>query len=397
MSEIWQVWIQLAPWMLLGTLVAGLLHILLPPGFARLRLRGPAGVFKAVGIGVPLPLCSCGVIPAGIGLKNDGASNGAAISFLISTPQTGVDSAFVSASFLGWPFAFFKLLVAAVTGVIGGLVVESVERPDPSRPGASQTIADPVRDNRLKAMVSHGSEIIRSIWVWLVIGVLVSALINVFVPPGSLDTIANRGPVVSGLVVLAISLPLYVCATGSVPIAAALVNAGLPASAALVFLMAGPATNVGTVGAIYKRFGGRVFAVYLGTIVIGSMGFGYAFDWLIHVSSSADHMHHPGHGRWWEHTSGVLLAAVVGWFAVEDLRGWLHHHSSQPATEGSRRVPVHGMKCQQCANRLEKALRNDVEIQEARVNLSDEQAIIAGPISDTRLRELIESEGFQSN
>ena len=96
-----------------GTVAAGLLHVLLPERFIRTRLRGASGVFKAVGIGVPLPLCSCGVVPAGIGLKKDGASDGAAISFLISTPQTGIDSILISASFLGWPFALFKLFVAA--------------------------------------------------------------------------------------------------------------------------------------------------------------------------------------------------------------------------------------------------------------------------------------------
>ena len=107
LNAMWQVTVELAPWLLLGSLVAGVLHVVLPPGFVHRRLRGRGGVVKAVLLGVPLPLCSCGVIPAGLGLKRDGASNGAAIGFLASTPQTGVDSVLVSASFLGWPFAVF--------------------------------------------------------------------------------------------------------------------------------------------------------------------------------------------------------------------------------------------------------------------------------------------------
>ena len=101
LDAVWQVWLQLSPWLLLGAAAAGLLHVLLPRDFARRQFRGLGGVGKAVALGVPLPLCSCGVIPAGLGLKKDGASDGAAIGFLISTPQTGVDSLLVSASFLG--------------------------------------------------------------------------------------------------------------------------------------------------------------------------------------------------------------------------------------------------------------------------------------------------------
>ena len=118
----WTILCQLAPWLLLGMLLSGLLHVFLPAGFVRRKFHGFGGVIKSVLLGVPLPLCSCGVVPAGIGLKNQGASNGAAVGFLISTPQTGVDSILVSASFFGWPFAIFKMATAAITGVLGGVV-----------------------------------------------------------------------------------------------------------------------------------------------------------------------------------------------------------------------------------------------------------------------------------
>ncbi len=115
---------ELSVWLLLGAAVAGLLHVALPPGWLRTKLRGRAGVIRAVLLGVPLPLCSCGVIPAGIGLKRDGASDGASLAFLISTPQTGVDSVMVSGAMLGWPFAIFKLLSASVLGLVGGTLGE---------------------------------------------------------------------------------------------------------------------------------------------------------------------------------------------------------------------------------------------------------------------------------
>ncbi|HPM83129.1 MAG TPA: permease, partial [Candidatus Anammoximicrobium sp.] len=241
----------------MGTLIAGLVHVLLSPGFIHRRLQGPTGVLKAVGIGVPLPLCSCGVIPAGLGLKKDGASDGACIAFLISTPQTGVDSILVSGSFLGWPFALFKVVVAAVTGVAGGWLVDALAG-DRNGEHGSPVDAPASRRGGVRELVAHGLDIIRSIWLWLVFGVVVSAAINVFVPPSYLSGLGSLGILPSAVAALAISVPLYVCATASVPIAAALVAGGLPTGAALVFLIAGPATNVATIGAVYRRYGGRV-------------------------------------------------------------------------------------------------------------------------------------------
>ena len=118
LDAIWEVVVSLAPPLVLGAIIAGAIHVLLPPDFVGRQLRGRVGVLKSVLLGVPLPLCSCGVLPTALGLKRDGASDGASVGFLISTPQTGVDSILVSGSFLGWPFALFKVLSAAVTGVV---------------------------------------------------------------------------------------------------------------------------------------------------------------------------------------------------------------------------------------------------------------------------------------
>jgi len=193
LTAMWHVVLQLAPWILLGTLIAGLLHVLLPRGLVRRELRGPGGVLKAVALGVPLPLCSCGVIPTGIGLKKDGASDGASIGFLISTPQTGVDSILVSASFLGWPFALFKVLSAAVTGIVVGLLVDglSSDRDDET---ATEAVDDaPAGQGAARRMLDHGLDIIRSIWPWLVVGIVASAAIKTFVPPDFLEGIGDLG------------------------------------------------------------------------------------------------------------------------------------------------------------------------------------------------------------
>jgi uncharacterized membrane protein YraQ (UPF0718 family) len=129
-AEIWNIMLELGWPLLLGIIIAGAIHVLLPQGFVHRNFggRGFKSIFKATLIGVPMPLCSCSVIPTAIGLKQDGASNGASTSFLISTPQTGVDSIMVNAAFLGWPFAIFKVIVAFVTGIIGGSIVDLFER-----------------------------------------------------------------------------------------------------------------------------------------------------------------------------------------------------------------------------------------------------------------------------
>ena len=125
LEAVWAVLLELAPWLLLGAGVAGLLHVALPEGFIHRAFRGRLGVLKAVTLGVPLPLCSCGVIPAGLGLKKDGASDGASIGFLVATPQTGVDSVLVSASFLGWPFADDDRAPAVIAEFVAACAAEA--------------------------------------------------------------------------------------------------------------------------------------------------------------------------------------------------------------------------------------------------------------------------------
>lgn len=394
LNAIWGVLLELAPWLLLGAAIAGALHVLLPENFIHRHLQGRWGVLKAVGLGVPLPLCSCGVIPAGLGLKRDGASNGASVGFLISTPQTGVDSILVSASFLGWPFALFKVISAAVTGIAGGLLADRVAPSEPIVLTPETPTADSAKPSGVRPMVTHAVEILRTIWAWLVFGILVSAAITVFVPKSALVGLAAYGGILAALVVLAISTPLYVCATASVPIAAALVNAGLPTGAALVFLMAGPATNVATIGAIYRGFGARTLAVYLGTIIIGSIGFGLGFDFLL--GATATHaVAHDGHHSWWAVASAIVLLALLTWFAVDDAKTWWRRRSAGTAQSATIVISVDGMTCGGCVKRLESALLKADGVESAVVTLEPGSAAVSGSIDEQALRELIIATGYR--
>lgn len=392
---MWHVLLELAPWLLLGSMVAGLLHVALPRDFVRRQLDGRWAVLKAVALGVPLPLCSCGVIPAGLGLRKDGASSGATVGFLISTPQTGVDSILVSASFLGWPFALFKVLSAAATGIVGGYATNAVS-PDRKTPVADAPAAsDPKAARGARGFFSHALEILETIWHWLVFGVVASAAIQTFLPPGLLAGLSGHGGVWAMLAMLAISLPMYVCATASVPIAAALVAGGLPPGAALVFLMAGPATNVATIGAIYRALGARSLGVYLATIVIGSVGLGMMFDFVLQGSTtSATHLHHDS--TWWAIASAVVLLALIGWFAARSFTAFLRRHGRRSVADGAIELSVEGMTCNACVARLERTLTRDEEIDSVQVELEPGRALVSGKISEERVLELVERAGFSA-
>ena len=395
-QEVWGVLLELSPWMLVGMAVAGLLHGVLPKDFIRKQLQGPMGVIKAVILGVPLPLCSCGVIPAGLGLKQDGASNGSSVAFLIATPQTGIDSILVSAGLLGVPFALFKVVTAAITGVIGGWIsdavtpdslAKTVEHNHSSKPHGAQA--------NVGVMVEHAVEVLRSIWKWLVFGVVISATISVFVPTGGLGALQAGGGFVAALAMLAISVPLYVCATASVPIAAALVAGGMPTGAALVFLMAGPATNVATIGAIYRGFGARILGVYLGTILVGSIGFGMAFDWILTVQPVSDSMPHEHGAAWWAVASTVLLVALMGWFWVQDALRWGRSLGAKPL-DTSVSLDVSGMTCGGCVNKLDGALRKLDGVDFVSVQLNPQRAVVAGTVTEADVKAVIHAAGFET-
>lgn len=385
LDATWHMLVMLAPWLLIGAAVAGALHVLLPAGFLARQLRGTGGVVKAVALGVPLPLCSCGVIPAGIGLKRDGAEDGPALAFLIATPQTGVDSILVSAGLLGWPFALFKVGAAVVTGVVGGLGVQAFD-------GSGAAAAAPAPQHEAarstRAFFEHSLQIIHSIWGWLVIGIVGSAAITVLVPPEVFAAIGLSGPF-APLLVLLVALPLYVCAVASVPLAAGLVAAGMPVGAALVFLMAGPATNLATIGAIGKAFGRRALGIYLGVLIVGSLAAAWIFEWLLPGQSLMGPAHME-HTALWEVGSACILLALLVWFAASDV--W---RRVRPTPSTAISIPVSGMTCGGCVRSLEGRLRAVPGVESVTVHLDPGEAAVTGTASRATIAAAIEAAGYQ--
>ena len=265
---------EMAPYLLLGFLFAGILRVVLPRQIIT-RYMGQnnfRSVFNASLLGVPMPLCSCGVLPAGIGFYRNGASKGPTISFLISTPQTGVDSILATYSLLGLPLAIIRPVVAFVTGLLGGVLANAGERNGKEEDAGARRIEENY-ERSVKELFRYGFvELIQDISKWLVIGMLVAAFLSVLIP-GDFFTSTISSEYLAMLLMIAASVPLYICATGSIPIAAVLLMKGLAPGAALVLLMAGPATNIATMAVIFNTLGKRSLWFYLGTIIGGGLFF----------------------------------------------------------------------------------------------------------------------------
>ncbi len=342
----WHVLVKAAPYMLLGLFVAGLLRALIPQGFVDRHLGGAGflSVVKASLIGVPLPVCSCGVIPLAMGLRRQGAGRGATTAFLIATPETGVDSISITYALLDPLMTIVRPLAAFATALTAGFLVNSLpdtgeqgaeaasqcggsETPccngnDPGcccachvRPGLVQRLQDGLRFSFSKLMGDIGPV--------LLLGFLIAGIISFFVPESFIEDHLGGG-LVPMLIMLLAGIPVYVCATASTPIVAALALKGLSPGAALVFMLAGPATNVTTIGVIASTMGKRVAVVYVTVIAAVSLLLGVAVNYLygllaLDIGGWAA-AHDPGHGRLVPVAAAFLLLALIVRSSVRSMR-----------------------------------------------------------------------------
>lgn len=322
--DFWGTLSEMSPYLLFGFLIAGLLSVCISPQRVEQHLGGGGfwQVFKAALFGVPLPLCSCGVIPVSMSLHKHGASKGATVSFLLSTPQTGVDSILVTYGLMGPIFAIFRPLAAFATGVFGGCLINAVEKqgahsvPEQKAECSDACCSNERHQGRLVRAFKHGfvtlpSDIGRSMLVGLFIAALISALVpeNYFA-----DKLSGGGNnILSMLIIMFVGIPIYVCATASVPIAVQLIAIGLSPGTAFVFLMTGPATNAATLATLSSQVGKRAAAIFLMTVVVSSLAGGLILD-AVFRGDVAQIVH--AHGfmlpEWLKGICAVVLLGVLG-------------------------------------------------------------------------------------
>jgi len=397
---------EMSPYLLLGFLFAGILRVVFPRQMIT-RYMGQnnfRSVFNASLLGVPMPLCSCGVLPAGIGFYRNGASRGPTISFLISTPQTGVDSILATYSLLGLPLAIIRPVVAFVTGLLGGVLGNASERNGKDEKDRSSE-GEVHYERSVKELFRYGFvELIQDISKWLVIGMLVAALLSVLIP-GDFFTSTISSEYLAMLLMIAASVPLYICATGSIPIAAVLLMKGLAPGAALVLLMAGPATNIATMAVIGNTLGKRSLWVYLGTIIGGALFFGILVnellprEWFTGAMPIIAHSHdHPTGWFLWS-SSAILVLLIMNGYLMKLISAQKERRNDREKANNMKmnilQYRVEGMTCDHCKATVEKGLKDLEGVTEVIADRANNQVSVqAETVSDNQIREAIEKMGY---
>lgn len=410
-----QILNEMSPYLLLGFLFAGILKVIFPQKFIDkyLAKNNFSSVIYSSLLGIPLPLCSCGVIPTGISFYKNGMGKGATVSFLISTPQTGVDSLLVTYSLLGLPFAILRPIIALCTGLLGGVMtnvfvkpmpisVEKVDKEEASSSSCSCGCEDSCntqKHSKIYEMLKYAFvDFLQDISKWLIIGLLLAAFISVIIPNNFFENFIGND-FLEMIMVLVVAIPLYVCATSSVPIAAMLIIKGMSPGAALVFLMAGPATNAATITVLRNALGKKTMWIYIISIILGALFFGTIInnllpqEWFTIIGDMHKH-HHEMLPNWLEWASSILLVALIINGFIQKSRKNKKLITKNKAEEIS--ITVNGMTCNHCKNSVEKQVSSMPNVKSANVILDKNKLIITGKnINIKNIKQEIESLGFE--
>lgn len=393
----------MAPYLLLGFLIAGVLHVFVPQRFYAnyLSRSNKLSVVWAALLGVPLPLCSCGVIPTAIGLRNEKASKGAIASFLIATPQTGIDSILATFSLMGLGFAVIRPVAALVTGICGGLLVNRLVSEDDAK-DESAASCQVERGNRLWRVLKYAYyDMLRDIGLRLLVGLVVAALIQVAVPDEFFLQFGSQ-PLLQMLVILVIAVPMYICSTGSIPVATALMMKGLSPGAALVMLMAGPAVNLASILVVNKAMGRRFTSVYLMTIV----GFAVLFGLLLNAAGSSLFALHSSlvapHGDCCMSTSAqpspfkLVCATVLTLLIIFALMMKLFSKftAKKPLDPDVTVYRVEDMHCSHCEAAVVRAVEEVAGVEKAKASASANTLTVKGSATEEAVRAAVEGIGY---
>ena len=448
----WAVLGAMGPYLLIGFLVAGLLSVAFSPQWVERHLGRESfgSVVKAALMGVPLPLCSCGVLPVSASMRRHGAGKAAAVSFLISTPQTGIDSIAATYAVLGPLMAVYRPIVALLSGMLGGFLAYRLAGPNVSTAGASANgddaeggaslrrsgmpaegdlreaeeletaSADAARHRedcceeavrkvrrgdccegsagelggacgaaargyeavspRWRRALSYGLlELPRDIGATLLAGALIAGAVSAFVEPSALASVLGGGPIAMLLVVLA-SVPIYVCATGSVPIAAGLIHMGASPGVAFAFLVAGPASNAASLTVVGSLLGRRMMLIYLATVAGSVVGGGLLLDQLVRIwpvswSDAVACLHHEEGISVATHLWASVVLVVIG---SAYLYSRLKKTESVPQAAGRWRWRIEGMRCGQCETAVKRSVGELPGVQSVDVSREQHTLLVRG-------------------
>lgn len=404
MNEILELINRMSPYILLGFFLAGVMHAFVPNGLYQkyLGTKSFRSVLNAAILGVPIPLCSCGVIPTAMSLRKEGASKGAAVSFLIATPQTGIDSIIATYSLMGLPFALLRPIAALFTALFGGQMVNLTDNDQnetaPSKTKACSSVKSSFKDKVIETFRYAYVEMIQDIGRWLIVGLVVAGLITVFVPESFFALFAGNS-LLSMLLVLVFAIPMYLCATGSIPIAVALMMKGLSPGTALVLLMAGPAVNAASMLVVGKVLGKKTLIIYIMSITLGAILFGLGIDYLLPPEwFSAPIARMAECSECGPSVFNIICTITLILLLVNAMILRYRHKKNcteDACIEMEKIYKIEGLRCNRCKENAEKAIASIEGVESVSIDLASGEAVVKGTFDEASMKKAVESLGFK--
>jgi uncharacterized membrane protein YraQ (UPF0718 family)/copper chaperone CopZ len=413
------LFLEMSLYLMIGLAFVGLLFVF----FSKEQIAKNLGsdnwisILKAAILGVPLPLCSCGVIPSSVFLAKNGASRGAVISFLTSTPQTGVDSIIATYGMMGPIFAIYRPLAALAMGLVSGSIVQyfpgisrGQEMDDLYSASDSCDLDLAQKDIKKdsfavkikKALKYAFVDFLDDISPQFIFGLFIAALISYFVPASYFENTPFSSGILGMLVMIAIGAPMYICATASIPIALSLMAKGFTPGVAFVFLAVGPATNAASLAILSKTLGKKVVSVYLISLSVSAIIFGYILDWYFSISGAKPLLSDIASGCC-SVTEIPIQNYIFGTIFLILLlsslyRLYLKKHIIKEKKMGSEKIiSIQGMSCNHCADAVKKAAESVIGVESAYVDLSRGKLIVSGQFEMDHIVEAVDKSGYKAS
>ena len=405
---MWALCLEMAPFLMLGMFVSGIISIFVDSRFILKHIGSNnfSSILKSTVMGIPIPLCSCGVIPVAATLREAGASKGSTVSFLVSTPQTGIDSIFLTYGMLGPIFAIFRPLAAFISGLFSGMVINHLDddvhhhlKNSNNIPSERKSLLNEARSGIKYGFLTLPADIV----VPLSQGLIIATLIGMFIPPDLIASYFSSSLYILYFLMLAVSLPLYVCATASIPIAVVLMSKGIPAGAVFVFLMAGPATNASSIAVIKNILGTRTLYQYLALISLTAIVFGAILDFFFTIilpgMENISHVH--GNDSPFSIFLTIIFLLILANSYRYSIRGSNQENeevdsSLDQPVENKISLKVGGMTCSHCKESVENAVKSCEGVQNVSVDLLTGMVEVGGSsFDDSAIQNKIKSIGFE--
>lgn len=411
------LFLEMAQYIMLGLLFVGLMNLFVTRELISKHVgkNSILSVFKSALLGIPLPLCSCGVVPTSIHMVNNGASKPAVVAFLTSTPQTGLDSIIATYGMMGPVFGIFRPIAALMMGLISGVTANLFTKKEEQKPKQlfsldnMQLKPKPVKDSKYyyeKLIKYPFFEFLDDISIHFIIGIIVAGIITFSIPENFFSGSVISQGLAGMFLLLLVSIPMYVCATASIPIGVGLIMKGFSPGVAFVFLAAGPAVNAATLSLISKSIGKRTTVIYVTMISIMSVLFGLLLDWIFLVSGvnvmnqiahlHGHEMHHVGIIQW---ILGavffvLLILSIHRKFIAPKIKKASVNFNKSAKTN---QIKIEGMTCNHCVMTVEKTISAINGVVSVVVNLNDGTAIVEGEYDFHTLKKNIEEQGYKVN